>query len=127
MKVTYKYVRTIEVELELPNGSNPSDAILRATTIVIDNNGDDRCSSSLEFIGFDIAKQPLKTISEFVKACCDAGDDEIYELFENGCTAELRQELYAIAAAIDKCSPEPVRLAIMTLGNVFNVRSMKYY
>lgn len=66
----------------------------------------------------------MKTIAEFAAACENKTQEEIYELFEDDISQELRDRIYSYSE-ID--TPEPVRSALNGIGIQFNVNSLKYY
>jgi hypothetical protein len=66
----------------------------------------------------------MKTIAQFAEACENKSHDEIYELFEDDISQELRDRIYSYSE-ID--TPEPVRSALNGIGIQFNVNSLKYY
>jgi hypothetical protein len=66
----------------------------------------------------------MKTIAEFAAACENKTHEEIYELFEDDISQELRDRIYSYSE-ID--TPEPVRSALNGIGIQFNVNSLKYY
>lgn len=56
----------------------------------------------------------IATIKQFVLMCTAfPSSDEQYDLFENGCSASLRAQIYALA---DVNSPEPFRSAMNNIG-----------
>jgi hypothetical protein len=66
----------------------------------------------------------MKTIAEFAEACENKTHEEIYELFEDDISQELRDRIYRFSE-ID--TPEPVRSALNGIGIQFNVNSLKNY
>ena len=55
----------------------------------------------------------INTLNEFLIICEISSADDIYELFEDDCTDEVRAEIYSHA---DETSPEPFRSAMENLG-----------
>jgi hypothetical protein len=66
----------------------------------------------------------MKTIAEFAEACENKTQEEIYELFEDDISQELRDQIYSFSE-ID--TPEPVRSALNGIGILYNVQSLKDY
>jgi hypothetical protein len=66
----------------------------------------------------------LKTTKEFALACKDLTANEIYELFEDDISDDLRDAIYAAA---DPKSPEPCRSAMIKLGNKHDIQSLIDY
>jgi hypothetical protein len=71
----------------------------------------------------------LKTVTEFAYACKDLDHNGIYELFEHGISVALTTKLYKVVAAFDPRDDlsEPVRALMMTLGEIFDIQSLKDY
>ena len=66
----------------------------------------------------------MKTVAEFAAACETLSSDEIYELFEDDISQELRDRIYSFSE-ID--TPEPVRSALNGIGIIYHVQSLKDY
>ena len=58
---------------------------------------------------------PITTLRMFILMCnADPNNtDLIYEMFEDDCTQELRDQIYSLA---DPKSPEPFRSAMINMG-----------
>ena len=66
----------------------------------------------------------MKTIAQFAEACEALSSDEIYELYENTISQELRNRVNSFSE-ID--TPEPVRSALNGIGMIYHVQSLKDY
>jgi hypothetical protein len=66
----------------------------------------------------------MKTIAQFAEACKNKTQEEIYELFEDDISQELRDRIYSFSE-VD--TPEPVRSALNGVGILYNVQSLKDY
>jgi hypothetical protein len=66
----------------------------------------------------------MKLVAEFAEACENKTQEEIYELFEDDISQELRDRIYSFSE-ID--TPEPVRSALNGVGILYNVQSLKDY
>jgi hypothetical protein len=66
----------------------------------------------------------MQTIAEFAAACKHLDHEEIYELFEDGISQELRDQIYSYSE-ID--TPEPVRSALNGIGMIFSVQTLAEY
>jgi hypothetical protein len=66
----------------------------------------------------------MKLVAEFAEACENKTQEEIYELFEDDISQELRDRIYSFSE-ID--TPEPVRSALNGIGILYNVQSLKDY
>lgn len=66
----------------------------------------------------------MKTIAEFAAACKHLTSDEIYVLFEDEISQELRDEIYLWS---DDDSDEPCRNALNKLGMYFSVQTLAKY
>ena len=64
------------------------------------------------------------TIAQFADACKGLTHDEIYCLFEDCISDELRDEIYLTVA--DDCA-EPFREACIAIGAQYNVQSLTDY
>lgn len=65
-----------------------------------------------------------KTIPGFAKACKNKSHAEIYDLFENKISEELRDALYCFSPMR---SPEPVRWALNELGRLYHIDALINY
>ncbi len=65
----------------------------------------------------------MKTIAEFAAACDKLTHEEIYELFEDDISVELRNDIYAYA---EMCA-EPVRNALNKIGMQYSIQSLIDY
>jgi hypothetical protein len=66
----------------------------------------------------------MKLVAEFAEACENKTQEEIYELFEDDISQELRDRIYSFSE-VD--TPEPVRSALNGVGILYNVQSLKDY
>lgn len=66
----------------------------------------------------------LKTVKDFVDACASLSSEEIYSLFENTISEELRDHLLYFA---DADAREPVRYVFNKLGNWSGIQSLIAY
>jgi hypothetical protein len=66
----------------------------------------------------------MKLVAEFAEACENKTQEEIYELFEDDISQELRDRIYSFSE-VD--TPEPVRSALNGIGILYNVQSLKDY
>ena len=66
----------------------------------------------------------IKSVAQFAAACKNLTHDQIYTLFEDDISQELRDRIYSYSE-ID--TPEPVRSALNGIGIQFNVNMLKYY
>lgn len=57
----------------------------------------------------------ITTLEQFIEFCKSATNDEIFDAFEDDCSDEVRDEVYAYS---DPDSPEPFRNAMFNLGFV---------
>lgn len=57
----------------------------------------------------------IETLEQFVAFCKTANDDEIFEAFEDRCSEDVREEVYAHS---DPDNIEPFRNAMFNLGFV---------
>ena len=55
----------------------------------------------------------ITTLDQFVAFCKTATNDEIYEAFEDNCSDDVREQVYAHS---NPESPEPFRNAMFSLG-----------
>jgi hypothetical protein len=67
----------------------------------------------------------IATVKAFAAACKTLNSDQVYELFENEISYELRKEIYNTYASLG--SNEPVREALNAIGTKFNVQSLIDY
>jgi hypothetical protein len=68
----------------------------------------------------------LATVQQFADACKLLSNSiEIYELFENGITPELRDTIYSQYE--DTETLEPTRAALYMIGVQYDVQSLKDY
>jgi hypothetical protein len=66
----------------------------------------------------------IQTMKQFADACHALSSNEIYELFENGISNELRDEIYQTFWSI---STEPARAALRQLGERYSsIGLLKY-
>lgn len=70
-----------------------------------------------------IAKR-ICSLRQFADACKNLSNNDIYELYENEITDELKQEIDYTFWSI---SPEPCRAALRQLGERYSVRSLCEY
>jgi hypothetical protein len=66
----------------------------------------------------------MKLVAEFAEACENKTQEEIYELFEDDISQELRDRIYSFSE-VD--TPEPVRSALNGVGILYNVQSLLDY
>lgn len=66
----------------------------------------------------------VSSIEEFVQQCKNKSCDEIYDLFENNTTEQVRDSIYEFAP---EDVNEPARYAFRLLGNNRNIESLKNY
>jgi len=66
-------------------------------------------------------------LQAFVKQCKELTSNEVYELFENGISQDLRDNIYLFAEDNGLSKEEPVRAALNMLGATFNVQSLIDY
>ena len=66
----------------------------------------------------------MKTVAEFAAACKHLNSDEIYNLYEDEISQELRDEIYRWSE--DDCN-EPVRDALNKIGIYFSVQTLAEY
>lgn len=66
----------------------------------------------------------MQTVAEFAAACQQLDNDSIYDLFEDGISQNLRDQIYAYS---ETDSAEPARSALNKIGFIFNVQSLKNY
>lgn len=66
----------------------------------------------------------MKTVAEFAVACKHLTADEIYNLFENDISDELRDVIYGWSEAH---SPEPARAAFNEIGRHYSVQTLAQY
>lgn len=66
----------------------------------------------------------IKTPDDFAQACIGFSSDQVYELFEYGCSQDLRDAVYALA---DPDGSEPFRDACNQLGKKHGIVSLIYY
>lgn len=69
-----------------------------------------------------IVQNPLLQL--FAKLCMNLNNDEIYTLFEDHLSEEMREAVYSVS---DPESPEPFREACEKIGTAFNVYSLINY
>jgi len=67
----------------------------------------------------------IRTVQEFAEACRNLSSEEVYELFEDNITPELRDEIYDTYSDVD-CL-EPTRQALNAIGANFAVGSLIEY
>ena len=68
--------------------------------------------------------QAITTVAAFAATCGVLDHNQIYELFEDEISDNLRNMIYAYA---DRNSAEPVRSALNRLGRIFDVDSLQNY
>ena len=77
-----------------------------------------------------------RTVQAFVQTCATLSNDEIYELFENEISEDLRSELYSYSRpytndpelnAAGTHTFEPCRDAMITLGQKYNIQNLIDY
>ena len=66
----------------------------------------------------------INTVAAFAAACMTLDNDEIYELFEDDISQNLRDQIYAYS---ETSSAEPARSALNKIGFIFNVQSLVNY
>jgi hypothetical protein len=66
------------------------------------------------------------TIAEFAEACKTLDNFDIYMMFEEYISDDLRNEIYALARPEEECN-EVVRDALITIGMQYNVQSLIDY
>ena len=66
----------------------------------------------------------MQTVAQFAEACNYKSHDEIYELFEDGISQELRDAIYAYS---EKDCNEPARDALNRLGRIHSVQTLADY
>jgi hypothetical protein len=66
----------------------------------------------------------MQTVAEFAEACKHLEHEEIYELFEDDISQELRDMIYAYSEA--NCN-EPCRNALNRIGRIFSVQTLAEY
>ena len=64
------------------------------------------------------------TVADFAAACKHLTHDEIYVLFEDDISEELRNEIISLAFVE---SNEPVREALNYIGRMYNVQTLADY
>jgi hypothetical protein len=64
------------------------------------------------------------TVADFAAACVTLDHNDIYEMFEDDISEELRDKIYAYSEA--DCN-EPVRNAFEKIGKEYNVQSLIDY
>jgi hypothetical protein len=70
-----------------------------------------------------LAKE-VHSMRRFALACQNLSSDDIYLLFEDEITQDLRDEIYATFWSI---SPEPTRAALRQLGERYDIVSLQKY
>ena len=70
----------------------------------------------------DIFPDNIRTVHQFAEACRYLGGDDIYELFEDEISDDLRCEIYARCE--DTNTTEPARAAFIAIGTQYNVQSL---
>ena len=68
---------------------------------------------------------PLANIDEFVEACRNKTSDQIYTMFEDNISQELRNEIYEVSAYVE--TSEPFRTACNMLGRTYGVQELIDY
>ena len=66
----------------------------------------------------------MKTVAEFAAACKHLTHEEIYEMFEDDISQELRDAIYAYS---EKDCNEPARDALNRLGRIHSVQTLADY
>ena len=66
----------------------------------------------------------MTTVEDFAVACKHLTHDEIYEMFEDDISQELRDAIYAYSEA--NCN-EPCRNALNRIGRIFSVQTLATY
>lgn len=64
------------------------------------------------------------SMRDFADACIDLSNDDIYTLFEDAITQDLRDEIYRTFWSF---SPEPTRAALRQLGERYDIPSLQKY
>ena len=67
----------------------------------------------------------MQTVADFAEACKTLVNDEVYELFENGISQKLREQIYYVYEDYETC--EPTRAALNAIGAKYNVQSLIDY
>ena len=77
-----------------------------------------------------------RTVQAFVQTCATLSNEEIYELFENEISQELRDEIYSYSRPYAETVEqnlagthtfEPCRDAMITLGQKYNIQNLIDY
>ena len=66
----------------------------------------------------------MQTVAQFAEACNYKSHDEIYELFEDGISQELRDAIYMLS---DPACSEPARDALNRIGTFYGVQALVDY
>jgi len=66
----------------------------------------------------------LTTIKQFAEACRNLSNEQIYDLFEDEISQQLRDKIYAWS---DEDVSEPVRQALNRIGREYSVLSLADY
>ena len=64
----------------------------------------------------------MKTVAEFAAACKTLDHEQIYYLFEDEISDDLRDAIYARCE--DPNTNEPVRAAFIAIGTQYNIESL---
>jgi len=67
----------------------------------------------------------IQTIQQFAIACVSLTNEEIYELFEDSISQDLRDSIYNTYS--DETAIEPMRQAMNRIGQLFKVDSLANY
>ena len=67
----------------------------------------------------------VETIAQFAEACKSLDNQGIYELFEDEISQELRDKIYLTFEDLE--TPEPMRAAIIQIGELYGVQSLLDY
>ena len=68
----------------------------------------------------------IDSIHQFAQACQNLSNDDVYDLFEDGITQELRDEIY-LTFWTKPDNPEPARSALRQMGYRYSVQSLMDY
>lgn len=71
-----------------------------------------------------MSQAPVTTVEQFAQTCATLTNDDIYDLFENKLSDDVRTE---ISTYSDVDTPEPFRSACYNIGVKFNVQSLIDY
>ena len=66
----------------------------------------------------------MQTVQDFALACKHLTHEEIYNLFEDELSQELRDQIYAMSSA--RCT-EPCRDALNKIGIMYSVQTLAEY